>query len=413
MNILFLCEGNAESWQSWSGISKSLVDHLRALGHTVHTGDVNLYGIDRWLAAAATFAPNRARWGSRFHLGAVPFLLRSRRARHLLAAHRGAIDLVVQIGATFRAVNRAGVPYFMCCDSNIRMAQHGAASGFGDGAVLTEAELQAIANREAVVYRGAAAIFPLSERLRRSFIDDFGIPADRVRAIFAGPNFDPDRVAAAAARPSDDRPPTALFVGLQFHRKGGDALVESFRRVRASLPDARLVLAGVPVGFVQEPGVTCLGDLDKNKPEGAAALAAAYASADAFALPTRFEPFGIAFVEAMHFGLPCIGPRAGAVPEIIEDGVTGFTVPVDDLDALTDRLLRLLGDRALARRMGAAAQERARRLFTWPQVVGRMTEVMSEVIAGARERADGRPNPQCTVQLTPTAFFHTQERRSR
>jgi glycosyltransferase involved in cell wall biosynthesis len=128
---------------------------------------------------------------------------------------------------------------------------------------------------------------------------------------------------------------------------------------------------------VDGPGIRCLGELDKNRPEGAAALASTYASADVFALPTRFEPFGIAFVEAMHFGLPCVGPRAWAVPEIIADGETGFTVPVDDVDDLTERLLRLLRDRALARRMGAAGRERARRLFTWPQVVGRMLEVMA------------------------------------
>jgi glycosyltransferase involved in cell wall biosynthesis len=240
------------------------------------------------------------------------------------------------------------------------------------------------------VYRGAAAIFPLSERLRRSFVDDFGIPADRVRAIYAGPNFDPGRVAAvgagAAARPAN-RPPTVLFVGLQFHRKGGDVLVESFRRVRARLPAARLLLAGVAAGSVQEPGVECLGALDKNRPDGAAALAAAYASADVFALPTRFEPFGIAFVEAMHFGLPCIGPNAWAVPEIIADGETGFTVPVDDVDALTDRLLRLLTDRTLAGTMGEAGLARARRLFTWPHAVARMTDVMTAVVEAHRRPA--------------------------
>src|SRR4029077_11713442 len=98
--------------------------------------------------------------------------------------------------------------------------------------------------------------------------------------------------------------------------------------------------------------IACLGDLDKNSAEGWANLAEAYTSADVFALPTRFEPFGVAFVEAMHFGLPCIGPRACAVPEIIVDGETGFTVPVDDVEALTDRLLRLLTDPSLARTMG-------------------------------------------------------------
>ncbi|HTI03926.1 MAG TPA: hypothetical protein VL549_01305, partial [Gemmatimonadales bacterium] len=64
MNILLLCEGDAESYDSWSGIAKSLVDHLRAAGHTVISGDVDLAGADRWLAAAMTFAIDRRRWST-------------------------------------------------------------------------------------------------------------------------------------------------------------------------------------------------------------------------------------------------------------------------------------------------------------------------------------------------------------
>jgi len=381
MRILWLCEGDAESWNAWSGICKSLVDQLRSDGHVVEVEDVALAGVDKYVAAAATFSPDRHRWGTRFHLSGLPFRLRSRRADGHVAARRGRIDLIVQVGATFQVRPTHGIRYCLCCDSNIRMAQYGASTGYSDAAPLTASDLAAIEDREGRVYRGAAAIFPLSERLRRSFIDDFGIPEQRVHAVYAGPNFTARRAQAVPVAEAAPRPPTVLFVGLQFHRKGGDTLVESFRRVRMRLPNAELVLAGVPVGYVQGPGIRCLGALDKNQPEGAAALAAAYASADVFALPTRFEPFGIAFVEAMHFGLPCVGPRAWAVPEIIADGETGFTVPVDDVDVLADRLLRLLSDRAMARRMGDAARERARCLFTWPRVVRRMLDVMEPIVA--------------------------------
>jgi glycosyltransferase involved in cell wall biosynthesis len=128
------------------------------------------------------------------------------------------------------------------------------------------------------------------------------------------------------------------------------------------------------------PGVECLGDLDKATEAGWTALADAYAAAHVFAPPTRFEPFGIAFVEAMHFGLPCIGPRACAVPEIIVDGETGFTVPVDDVERLTERLLQLLTDTDLGRRMGDAGRARARDMFTWPRVVERMLDVMVPLV---------------------------------
>jgi alpha-maltose-1-phosphate synthase len=232
LRILWLCEGDAESWSSWSGISKSVVDHLRSDGHDVEVADVGLDGMDRAMAAAATFSPDRRRWGTRYHLSGLPFRLRSRRADRHVAARRQRIDLILQVGATFRVRGRHEIPYCLCCDSNIRMARYGARTGYSDAAALRASDLEAIERRELAVYRGAAAIFPLSERLRRSFVDDFGIPADRVRAIYAGPNFGPGRFATGPVAETDARPPTVLFVGLQFHRKGGDTLVESFRRVR-------------------------------------------------------------------------------------------------------------------------------------------------------------------------------------
>ena len=67
-------------------------------------------------------------------------------------------------------------------------------------------------------------------------------------------------------------------------------------------------------------------------------------------------------------------------------GETGFTVPIDDVPALTDRLLRLLTDRALARRMGEAGRLRAQRHFTWERVVQRMMQTIEPVV-GALPRA--------------------------
>jgi glycosyltransferase involved in cell wall biosynthesis len=382
MNILLLSEGDAESWDSWSGISKSLVDHLRAAGHPVATRDVELGGTPRLLGAALTFSVDRRRWGTRFHLSGPPFRLRSRNAARHIAAHTKKVDLILQIGATFQPLGRGALPYFLCCDSNIRMAERGTSWGYGDAISLTPRELAQVAQRELEVYRGAAGIFTLSERLRRSFLEDFGLPPSRVHAVHAGPNFDVKQIPRHTPRPDPDHPPTILFVGRQFHRKGGDLLVQAFRQLRERIPAARLTIAGPPSLPAREPGVTFLGDLDKNDPSGWQALVAAYESADVFCLPTRFEPFGIAFIEAMYFGLPCIGTDAWAVPEMIVDGETGFTVPIDDLEALTDRLFRLLSDPALVRRMGQAGRARAERCFTWERVVQRMMQAVLPVLSG-------------------------------
>jgi glycosyltransferase involved in cell wall biosynthesis len=100
-----------------------------------------------------------------------------------------------------------------------------------------------------------------------------------------------------------------------------------------------------------------------------------YGLGDLFVLPSTFEGFGIAILEAMACGLPCIGLKADyprvitATEEILEDGVTGFAVPPDDVKALAERLDALLADETLRRRMGAAAQAECRTRYTWTRHV--------------------------------------------
>jgi alpha-maltose-1-phosphate synthase len=384
MRLLLLCEGDPEAGRgSWSGSSHSLLQELRAAGHSVRTGDTELYGLFRYVGAAASFSPDRQRWSVRFRLGGMSAWLRTRRARRHAANARA--DAVVQIGATFGPPGES-VPYFLYCDSNIAMAELGRATGQSQAAVLSEADVARIRTREHRIYQGASGIFTLSERLRQSFLRDFGLPPDRVHTVYAGPNLDP---AAIPDRPAaEGKPPTILFVGVRFERKGGDLLLAAFRRVREAIPDARLIIVGPRSLAVTDPGVDYRGFLSKDVPTEWQALVEAYSAADVFCLPTRFEPFGIVFVEAMFFGLPCIGPDAWAVPEIIDDGVTGLLTPPDDVDALADRLLRLLRDPARAREMGQAGRLRAGRLFTWQAVAGRIGEVVASRVAGGGLCAD-------------------------
>jgi glycosyltransferase involved in cell wall biosynthesis len=98
-----------------------------------------------------------------------------------------------------------------------------------------------------------------------------------------------------------------------------------------------------------------------------------------FALPSRCEPFGLVFLEAMVFGLPCIGTRRDAMPEIIEDGITGYLVETGDEATLADRLVHLLQDRNLAKRMGEAGHARVMSRFQWSHVAERMDRRLEQV----------------------------------
>jgi glycosyltransferase involved in cell wall biosynthesis len=168
-----------------------------------------------------------------------------------------------------------------------------------------------------------------------------------------------------------------------FQRKGGDVLLAAFREVRMAIPDARLLVAGPRDLTLTDPGVENLGFLRKSDPDENRRLLEAYAAADVFALPTRYDPFPTVVREAMFFGLPCVTTDIWAMPEMVEDGTTGFTVPVGDSRTLAERLIRLLGDPELARQMGEAGRVRAEQRFTWPAVAGRIHERLQLVVGRA------------------------------
>jgi glycosyltransferase involved in cell wall biosynthesis len=302
------------------------------------------------------------------------------------------VDVILQFGATFEVVT-SKTPIVLYCDGNIANSKRAMAVGQSEAAFLTAREIEGVLERERRVYAGAARILTLSERLRQSFIEDFQIPEERVRTIFAGPNFDVTRIPSPSSKVRPG-PPTVLFVGRQFQRKGGDILLEAFRLLKQRLPDARLVIVGPTDLSVDISGVEMLGLLDKSTPDGWAALRKAYESAHVFCMPTRYEGFGISFLEAMYFGLPCVSTfTEWWQPEMIVDGETGLIVPLEDVEALCEAMLSLLTNPEKARAMGMAGRKRAEEIFHWPAVIDRMCE---ELRAAADSVGSGRELDACS-----------------
>lgn len=372
-SLLYLAEGSSETPQSWSGSSLGVVRALRALGAQVHTSDVLPGRLGRWLSIAASFHPDRKTWSARYHSGAVGELLRRSRARRAVRRHAEA-TAVVQNGATFDSAI-PDRPLFIYCDANAIFAARG--RPYSSVAALSETTLQRVIERERRVYQRATAVFTLSDALRRSFIEDFGVPPERVRTAHGGSNlpYTPGDDVLSAARSG---PPTILFVGKDFERKGGLDLLAAFREMRCQLPDARLVIAGAnPPQAAGVDGVEIVGYVDPTR-TGPGSLSALYASADLFCMPSRYEPFGVVFVEAMLHGLPCVGARAWAMPEIIAENETGWLSPPGDVRAVAATLTAALADRQRLRAFGARGRQRALTHFTW-------TRAAEIILAGIRE----------------------------
>ena len=111
-------------------------------------------------------------------------------------------------------------------------------------------------------------------------------------------------------------------------------------------------------------------------------------NAQVMVLPSYYEGFGIAYLEGMAHGLPALGTRAGAIPDLVSEGVNGYLVEPGDAAALADRIMTLTTDRGLLARLGGAALAAFREFPTWDESTERMRDFLLGV-ASARE--SGRP----------------------
>lgn len=104
-----------------------------------------------------------------------------------------------------------------------------------------------------------------------------------------------------------------------------------------------------------------------------------YSASEAVVLPSHYESFGMVALEAMACGTPVVASQVGGLAFLIQDGVTGYTFPVDDPQELAERLITLLCDPDLRRRMGVQAAGFARD-YGWEQIATRILNAYTEVI---------------------------------
>jgi glycosyltransferase involved in cell wall biosynthesis len=222
---------------------------------------------------------------------------------------------------------------------------------------------------EREVYAGMDLIFTMSEYLRRSFVEDFGVSESKVVTIGGGVNL---TEIPEVCHEKDYSTEQILFVGVEFNRKGGPQLLEAFRRVRAARPGATLHIVGPhhleAVGKLGD-GVIFHGFLDRKDPAQGAILRRLFSDAALFVMPSLYEPFGIAPLEAMTYQVPCILTNRWAFPEMVESGVSGELVEPADQEGLADRIMYLLDRPDLLREYGARSRKKVMQKYTWESVV--------------------------------------------
>lgn len=206
------------------------------------------------------------------------------------------------------------------------------------------------------VFARAAALAPWARWAAGSVVEEYGAAEAKIEVI-------PPGVDLAHWRPAAGRPagqlPRVLFVGGDFHRKGGDLVTGWFSERGRERCRLTVVSADPAARSARAQGVEVRTDLRPNSEE----LRQLYRSSDVFVLPSRSEPFGIAAVEAIASGLPVVATDVGGLTDIVEDGVNGVVVPPGDGRCLDGALETLLADPARRRALGAAGRRLAEARF--------------------------------------------------
>jgi glycosyltransferase involved in cell wall biosynthesis len=220
-------------------------------------------------------------------------------------------------------------------------------------------------------------MYTFSRFARGAYLDQ-GIPDWKIRVLY--PGFD---VPPPPEKPAG-RPVTFLFMARHFPRKGGDLALEAFGRLRERRPDARLVYVSDSRPERDFPAVEFLPLVPADR------VGMLYSRADVFLSPTRAEGFGFTNVEAQGWRLPVISTRLGAIPEVVEDGRTGFLTAPDDAEGLLAVMDRLAGNRDLREDMAAAARRRFVERFSLEVFHAGLREIYHEAAERARS---SNPDP--------------------
>lgn len=241
------------------------------------------------------------------------------------------------------------------------------------------------------VTRGCQRVICISDHLGSFVRGAEGVSVDQVRVIRYGLDFGrlPPRGRWRKGLGIPDDAPLLGIVARLIPQKGHSALLEALPRVAERFPAVRIAvvgdgpLRGELERLAERLGIEARVHFVGHRPNAAEMMS----EFDVFVHPSRWEGFGLVFLEAMAAGVPVVATRVSAIPEIVEHGRTGLLVPVDDAAALADAVSRLLADREWARAMGQAGRERVLREFTVEAMVRRTCETYDELLANSSARA--------------------------
>ena len=345
----------------------------RALVLTPGTDGGGISRMMHYLKTAIETQPHS--WDFEFFVTHDPSLLRSmlafpRRLRRFAGrCASGEVQLchinVASRGSTFRKACYAAI----CRKYGIPYVLHLHGGGYPEFLAHANRLTRAAIER---LFLSAARVLVLGATWLAFVRDRIGVPAERIAIL-------PNAVPAGDESLEVQRahPPLIVFAGLMHKSKGLEILLEALSQPEVrGLPWQATLLGGGDVDGYRAR-IAQLGLSDRIQAPGWTSpkeVRASLARASIFALPSLIENLPLALLEGMSYGLCPVVTPVGAIPEVVEHGVSGLIVPAGDSRALANALRTLLGDRLLMSRLGQAARSRFKESYDIDNYVTRLTD---------------------------------------
>jgi Glycosyl transferases group 1 len=350
--IAISLQGDPTDPAAWSGVPASISAGLEAAGCAVVPISAKFPQADR---VARVLGMSWAEQATSRRFAAACGAAASRQL-----AKAEPLDGIVMLGSGYSLSTQ--IPIVTFDDMTLALALRQSAPPYDS---LSETGKKTWLERQRQVYERSRGVCVASTWAANSAREDYGVVAAKVHVVGTGHNLD-------VGRPQRDwSQPRFLFVGADWERKRGEAVVAAFAAVRQRHPDATLDLVGAHPS-VDAEGVTGHGPLPLNSAAGRQKYGELLRLSTCFLMPSTYEPFGIAYIDAAAAGVASIGTTVGGAPDAVGDG--GRVVDPHDEDALLTAMLELC-DPETARQLGERAYQRSK-LLTWQAVAERLLRAL-------------------------------------
>jgi glycosyltransferase involved in cell wall biosynthesis len=382
--------GYAAFWEpkpqrTLSGSAWNLREEIRKVADTVDIG-VKTPFLTRMLLKAAFTRYRGGRFTTSWCYSTVNDIYANNSLRRgtKSAATVGSLDAILMVDAIANTPEPFFVYYDSSWDALIASAESPARYASMRG--LTTANMFARRDRQLAVYEQATGIIVFSRWLARCLTEQSGVSPDKIHIVYPGAVAGSQGVDVSNGRseraqrslPRRSLLCVARIYGISdIYRKGIDLVVDALSVLRREYdPHMTLTLAGMsewPLPGEPPEGVNFLGVVTPDE------VAKLYDTHDVFVMPSRMEPFGLVFAEALSRGIPVVARNAYAMPEMVTPGVSGALIQRDDPDELAAAIAGVLTDDEIYKQCAVRAPQMAS-YFSWERTAREMVDVIAKTV---------------------------------